>query len=246
MCGRKILYNIVVSNIQILNHVRGGFISPSSAGYPGPVGPKVQFLHSLFKPEVLWHPMFSRFMAHNDIHPHPYPQFMYLSVSLVSLKNSRRYHNTHWMLGQRLRRCRNVQVKKVKVQIYSLISSISSDFYIFTPRWLDLFIRVSSQLHGKHTVLQPFRRIELIIHIDISVLPGNHFHQVKWSIWGLSALPKDTTSKEWPNIERGETRFFSENPAPNGIQNRKAGSDIDKAPRSSHCAMSLSTAEWTL
>ena len=58
----------------------------------------------------------------------------------------------------------------------SLISSISSDFYFFTPWSLDLFIRVPSQLHGEHTVLQPFRRIELITHYVISVLPGTHFH----------------------------------------------------------------------
>ena len=34
---------------------------------------------------------------------------------------------------------------------------------------------------GEHTVLQPFRRIEFIMHIAISVLPGTHFHlsQVK-------------------------------------------------------------------
>ena len=67
------------------------------------------------------------------------------------------------------------------MQVYSLISSISSDFYIFTPWSLDLFICVPSQPHGDHTILQPFRRIELIIHIAISVLPGTHFHlgQVK-------------------------------------------------------------------
>ena len=55
---------------------------------------------------------------------------------------------------------------------------------MFTPWSLDLLIRVPSQLHGEHTVLQSFRRIELIIHIAISVLhvlPGTHFHlsQVK-------------------------------------------------------------------
>ena len=58
------------------------------------------------------------------------------------------------------------------------------------------------------------------------------FTWVKWSIWGLSALPKDTTSKQCPNIERAETWYFSENPAPSGIRNRTAGSDIGKAPRS--------------
>ena len=31
-----------------------------------------------------------------------------------------------------------------------------------------------------------------------------------------------------------------ENPAPSGIRNRKAGSDIGKAPRSNNFAMSLS------
>ena len=43
---------------------------------------------------------------------------------------------------------------------------------MFTPWSLDLFIRVPSQLHEEHTVLQPFRRIKLIIHIAIYVLPG--------------------------------------------------------------------------
>ena len=45
----------------------------------------------------------------------------------------------------------------------------------FNPWSLDLFIRVPSQFHREHTVLQPFRRIELIIHITISVLRGTYF-----------------------------------------------------------------------
>ena len=57
------------------------------------------------------------------------------------------------------------------------------------------------KLHGEHTILQPFRRIELIVHIAISVLLGTHFDQVKWSIWGWSALLNDTTSKQCPKIE---------------------------------------------
>ena len=59
-----------------------------------------------------------------------------------------------------------------------------------------------------NTILQAFRRIKLIIHIVISVLPGTHFHlsQVK----NLSGFAKDTTSKQCPNIERGETLYFSE------------------------------------
>ena len=70
---------------------------------------------------------------------------------------------------------------KVTVQVYSPISSTSSDFYIFTPWLLDVFIRVPSEFHGDHTVLKPFRSIELSIHIAISVLPGIHFYlsQVK-------------------------------------------------------------------
>ena len=66
------------------------------------------------------------------------------------------------------------------------------------------------------------------------------FTSVKWSIWGWSALPKDTTSKQCPKIERGETWFFSENPATSRIRNRAAGSNIVKASSSNHCAMSLS------
>ena len=42
------------------------------------------------------------------------------------------------------------------------------------------------------------------------------FTWVKWSIWGWSALPKDTTSQQCPKIERGETWYFSVNSAPSG------------------------------
>ena len=87
--------------------------------------------------------------------------------------------------------------KKVKVQVYSLISNISSDFYIFTPWSLDLFIRVPSQLHGEHSPAAISAQ-QTIIHISIFVLP------VKWNIRGLSDLLKDTTLKQCPYIERGE------------------------------------------
>ena len=74
-------------------------------------------------------------------------------------------------------------ITKVRVQVYSLISSLKTyhPTLHLTPWSLDLFIRVPFQLHGEHTVLQPFRRIELIVHIAIFVLPGTHFHlsQVK-------------------------------------------------------------------
>ena len=124
--------------------------------------------------------------------------------------------------------CRVMQKGKKKLQAYSLISSLSSDFYIFTPWSLNLFISMPFQFHGEHTVLHPFRHIELVIHIAISVLPGSLLilTWVKWSIWGFSVLPEDTTSKQCPNFVRGETWYFSQNPAPSGIWNRTAGSDI--------------------
>ena len=89
----------------------------------------------------------------------------------------------------------SVRYLKVKVQVfYSLISSLKTYHRTLhlTPWSLDLFIHVPFQLPREHTVLQPFRRIELIVHIAISVLPGTHFHlsQVKH----LSVLPKDTQS----------------------------------------------------
>ena len=69
-------------------------------------------------------------------------------------------------------------------RLYSLISSLKTYHPTshFIPWSLDLLIRVPSQLHVAHTVLQPFRRIELIIHIAIYVLLGTHFHlsQVKY------------------------------------------------------------------
>ena len=61
---------------------------------------------------------------------------------------------------------------------YSLISSLKTyhPFLTFYHWSLDLFICVQLQLHGDHTVLQPFRRIELLVHIVISVLPGTYFY----------------------------------------------------------------------
>ena len=69
---------------------------------------------------------------------------------------------------------------KVNVQVYSIISSLKTyhPALHFTLWSLNMFIRLSFQLHREHTVLQPFRRI---MHIAISVLPGTHFYlsQVK-------------------------------------------------------------------
>ena len=51
----------------------------------------------------------------------------------------------------------------------------------FTPWSLDQLVCVSFQLLGDNTVLQPFRRIELFVHIAISVLASTDLHpsQVK-------------------------------------------------------------------
>ena len=84
------------------------------------------------------------------------------------------YHMFFWR-----KKCATYYLQvKVKVQVYSLISSLKTchlTLHLF-PWSLDLFIRVPFPLYGEHTVLQPFRRIELIVHISISVLPGTHFH----------------------------------------------------------------------
>ena len=92
---------------------------------------------------------------------------------------------------------------KVKVQVYGVISSLYTyhPTLHLTPWSLYMFIRVPFQLHGEHTVLQLFRRIELIIHIAISVLPGTYFHlsqvkhlRVKCLAQGHNIL---TMSQEW-------------------------------------------------
>ena len=66
-------------------------------------------------------------------------------------------------------------------QAYVKSEDLSSVFLQFTPSSLDLLLRVPFQLHGVHTVLQLFWRIELIVYIAISVLPGTHLYlsQVK-------------------------------------------------------------------
>ena len=131
---------------------------------------------------------------------------------------------------------------KVKVQVYSLISSLKTyhSTLHLTPWSLDLFIRVLFQLHGEHTVLQPFRRIEqLIVHIAISVLPGTHFHlrqvknlRVKCLSQGHNIL---TMSQDW---EGRNIIFFwkfctKRDSKPHGRKRHR--------PRFNHCAMSLRT-----
>ena len=81
------------------------------------------------------------------------------------------------------------------MQDYSLISSLKTyhPTLHLTPWSLDLFIRVPFQLHGEHAVLQPFRHIELIIHIAISVLPGTHFHLSQVKHLRVKCLAKEAT-----------------------------------------------------
>ena len=94
------------------------------------------------------------------------------------------------------------------VSVYSLIASLKTchPTLHFTPWSLDLFIRLSFQFQGEHTVLQPFRRIKLIVHIAISVQPGIHFPLclVKRLRVKCLAQGKDTTSKQCPKIKRGD------------------------------------------
>ena len=93
---------------------------------------------------------------------------------------------------------------EIKVQVfYSLISSLKTYHRTFTfyPLVTGPVHHVPVQLPGEHTVLQPFRRIELIVHIAISVLPGTHFHlsqvkhlRVKCLAQGHTIL---TMSQDW-------------------------------------------------
>ena len=79
------------------------------------------------------------------------------------------------------------------------------------------------------------------LNFAISVLPGTHLHlsqvkhvRVKYLTQGHNI---ETMSRYW----EGGKWYFSENPAPSGVRNRKAGSDnhIGKAPRPNHCTTSL-------
>ena len=50
--------------------------------------------------------------------------------------------------------------------------------------------------NGEHTVLQPFWRIKLIVHIAISVLPCTHFHLKQVKHFRVKCLAEDTTSEQ--------------------------------------------------
>ena len=68
-----------------------------------------------------------------------------------------------------------------------------------------MFIRVPFQLHREHTVLQPFRRIELIVHIVISVLPGTHSHLSQVKHLRVECLAQGHNILTMSEAERRET-----------------------------------------
>ena len=102
---------------------------------------------------------------------------------------------------------------------------------------LDLFMCVPFIPYWEHTVLQPYRRTELMVQIAISVLPGTSAHVSQVKHLRIKCLAQGHNIEIWcPKIRTRETWDFSENPAPSGVWNHKTVSDIDKAPRSDHIA----------
>ena len=94
---------------------------------------------------------------------------------------------------------------------YSLISSLKTYHQTshLTSWSLDLFIRVPFQLPVEHTVLQPFRRIKLIVHIAISVLPGTHIHSYSSEAFkGGVSCPRTHHLNNVPRL-RGEKHDIS-------------------------------------
>ena len=127
---------------------------------------------------------------------------------------------------------------------HSLISSLKSYHRTlhFTPWSLDLFIHVSFQLPGEHTVLQPFQRIELIVHIAIAVLPGRPYSfspESSEAFEGEVSCPRTHHLNNVPRLRGGKHDISLKILHQAGFRNRTAGSDIGRAPSSNHCAMSL-------
>ena len=51
--------------------------------------------------------------------------------------------------------------------------------------------------------MQPFRRIKLVVHIAISVLPGTHFHLSQVKNLRAKYLAQGHNIKQCPKIDRG-------------------------------------------
>ena len=97
-------------------------------------------------------------------------------------------------------------VLNVNVQVfYSPISSLKTYHRTlhFTPWSLDLIIRVLFQLPREHTVLQPFRRNELIVHIAISAYTRYSFSR-EWSeaLEGEVSCPRTHHLNNVPRLRR--------------------------------------------
>ena len=76
-------------------------------------------------------------------------------------------------------------------------------------------------------------------YTSISVSPGSHLHSSRVKHMRVKCLAQRYTIETCLNIEKGETWYFSENPAPIRARNRAAGSDIGKAARSIAPCLSL-------
>ena len=98
-----------------------------------------------------------------------------------------------------------------------------------------------NSIKSTYTVLQRFRRIELIAHISISVLPCTNFYlsQVMY-LRGRHTIEKMAHGWERWNM------IGIWNPAPSRVRNHTTASHIYRASRSSQCATSLSESGWFL
>ena len=94
---------------------------------------------------------------------------------------------------------------------------------------LDLLIHVSFQFpFWSITTQQPLRRQEIIAHNAISVLPGTHLHLIQVKNVRVKCLDQGH------NIETMSQYWKRRNPAPSGMRNRTAGSNVlTIAPRPS-------------
>ena len=122
---------------------------------------------------------------------------------------------------------------------YSLISSLKTyrRTLHFTTWSLDLFIHMPFQLPAEHKVLQPFRRIELIVHIAISALPGTHFHLSQVRHLRVKCLAQGHTILIMSQDREGRKHDISLKI----LHQAEFEAARQAATRFNHCAMSLST-----
>ena len=144
---------------------------------------------------------------------------------VINLKTIYVHFPTGKSAGIALAQAKMCYAQQVKVQVQRCSFIIWCQIWRFicfcnlaTPWSLNLLIRLPFQLHGQHTVLQPFWRIELMVHIAIPVLLYNHL-QVK-SVREKHIIPLKTS---W-----------------SGLWTLTAGTCTCKAPRCNRSAASLS------